>query len=292
VFWLGASLPILNWLSFSLIASAEIPARELNGEWLLFFLACSFVIGAGNDLRGLFRGLSASLSLSSLIAVAQWMGWVSIDSYNFPAGLLYNSAIHACAISLVITALACAGDWRFMPLMVPGLVIAQSRGAYLVLLAALIGRIFGWRGAVLAVLAAACVLLTFVGVSDADRLLFWAVAWQQLEWLGHGPGEFSNMVFNVGGVIHYPGHVHNDYLQLAYELGVFAAPIYLVYAVALTRTRSKYWLPFVGFATSSLFFFPFYNGVTGLIGATLAGHLIYHDRMQRISRDAPAMEVR
>ena len=74
--------------------------------------------------------------------------------------------------------------------------------------------------------------------------------------------------------VHYPGHVHNDYLQLAYEFGIWAAPAYLIYAAALVRTESPYWPAFAGFAAASVFFFPLYTPVTAIMGSVLAGHIL------------------
>jgi hypothetical protein len=273
VFWLGASLPVLNWLSFSLIAYFHLTARALTGPWFFLFLALAFWLGSVISLRPLVRGLAIGLSVSSVVAVGQWIGCVPIDSYNLPAGLLYNGSIQAAAIALVITALVCDRDWRFVPALLPGLLLTQSRGGFLVLAIGLSARAFGWLAPVFMVAVAAVVSLAVMNISDVHRLLIWNATWNDLEWLGHGAGSFANVLFWHGDDLHYPGHVHNDYLQLAYELGIWAAPVYLVYAAALIRAHSPYWPAFVGFAVAGLFFFPLYAPVTGFIGAVLAGHI-------------------
>jgi hypothetical protein len=271
VFWLGAILPILNWLSFGLIAYFQIPARALTGPWFILLVAMAFWLGSAGPLRPLFRGLAVGLSVSSLVAIGQWFGW-GPASYNLPAGLLYNSAIQGVAIALVISALP-ASDWRYIPAMLPGLVLAQSRGGYLVLAIGLTGR-FGWQASVLVLLATGALSVTIMGTSDLDRLMIWGAAWRDLDWLGHGPGSFANVLLQAADGVHYPGHVHNDYLQLAYELGICAVPVYLIYAGALIRTESPYWPAFAGFAAASVFFFPLYAPVTAFIGAVLAGHIL------------------
>jgi hypothetical protein len=271
VFWLGASLPILNWLSFGLIEYAHIPARALTGAWFILLLAVAFALGAATSIRPLFRGLAVGLSLSSLVAVGQWFGWGPLV-YNLPAGLLYNSAIQAVAIALVIVSLDRA-DWRYIPAMIPGLLLAQSRGGYLVLAVGLAGQL-GWLAAVLVLLAAAAASVTVMGSSDLDRIMIWSVAWHDLQWSGHGPGSFANVLFQASDGLHYPGHVHNDYLQLVYELGIWAAPAYLIYAAVLVRTESPYWPAFAGFAAAGVFFFPLYTPVTAIMGVVLAGHIL------------------
>lgn len=277
MFWLGAILPSLNWLSFGLIAYAHIPARVLTGSGLIVFLVLSFGIGAAGSMRPLFRGIAVGLSLSSLLSVGQALGWIDLASYNLPAGLLYNSAIQSSAIAIVILALVGAKDWLYIPAMLPGLWLAHSRGGYLVIAASLAGRFFGWKAVIWLLLVAAAITLTLKNTSDTDRLLIWTVAWQNLEWFGHGPGSFANLLFEWTDGVRYPGHVHNDYLQLAYELGVWALPFYAVYLAALALTEETYWPAFAGFAVCGLFFFPLYAPVTAFIGAALAGHLICYD---------------
>ena len=277
MFWLGAILPFLNCLSFGLIAYFHVTARALTGPGLLVFLALSFALGALCQLRPLFRGLAVALSFSSMLAVGQSFGWTSLASYNLPAGLLYNSAIQSAAMAIVILALVAAKDWLYIPAMLPGLWLAQSRGGYLVIAGGLVGRFLGWKAVIWVMLAAAAVTLTINNVSDGERLLIWRVAWQNLEWFGHGAGSFANLLFESDGAVRYPGHVHNDYLQLAYELGVWAIPIYLIYLAALALTEETYWPAFAGFAVCGLFFFPLYTPVTAFIGAVLAGHLVCYD---------------
>lgn len=281
MFWLGASLPVLNWLSFSLIAYFHITARALTGPWFFLLLALAFWLGSVITLRPVFRGLAIGLSVSSVVAIGQWFDWIAPGSANPPGGLLYNSGVHAIAIAIVILGLLANRDWRFIPAMMPGLLLSQSRGGYLVLAVGIAARALGWPAVVLMVGMAAAVSFAVMGTTDAHRLLIWSATWNDLEWLGHGAGSFANVLFWHGDDLHYPGHVHNDYLQLAYELGIWAAPVYLVYAAALIRIRSPYWPAFAGFAVAGLFFFPLYAPVTAFIGAVLAGHIACdHDRVK------------
>ena len=247
----------------------------MTGSWLLLALALALVIGWSlTSLKPLFRGLAVGLSLSSAVAVTQALGMTEIVILEKPAGFFFNSTIQAAAIALVIIAIVCQRDWRYIPAMLPGLWLAHSRGGWLVLLAGLVSRFFGWQALLLTVSIAAAASLSVMGPSDIDRIMIWSVAWRELTWLGHGAGSFANMLFQADDGIHYPGHVHNDYLQLAYEIGLWAIPLYLVYAAALARTSSLYWPAFVGFAVAGMFFFPLYTPVPAFIGAVLAGHVL------------------
>lgn len=274
MFWLGALLPICNWLGILLAVHFEIPAHSLTGPWFAVLPAMAFGLGAASiSLAPLWRGLAVGLSLSSAIAVAQLLGWSGIPSMQKPAGLFYNSAIEALAIALVMIALTCNRDWRYIPAMLPGFLLATSRGAFLVLAVSAIAGV-NWRYALLVLLAAGAFVLTWPGPSDLDRLLIWGAAFNNLDWAGHGAGSFANLMFVSDGELHYPGHVHNDYLQLAYEFGIAAAAVYLIYAAALARAESPYWPVFVGFAVAGFFFFPLYSPLPSFIGAALAGNIL------------------
>ena len=286
MFWLGAILPLLNWLSFGLIAHFQISATELTGPWFYLGLAHSMLLGAAvSSLQPLIRGLAVGLSISSAIAVAQALGWSDLARWNLPAGLLYNSAVHAAAIALVIVALCAARDFRYIPGLLPGLYLAHSRGGYAMLAVAFIGRLLGWQAAIFTIALGAAVTITWVSPSDAERMMLWTVAWRDLGWSGHGVGSFAAVVFTAPDGLHYPGHVHDDYLQLAFELGVLAIPVYALYALALARTAHPYWPCFLAFATAGLFFFPLYVPIPAFIGAVIAGHIIF--RRDRVAAGRP-----
>lgn len=172
-----------------------------------------------------------------------------------------------------MVALACAQDWRYVPAMLPGLWLAHSRGGWLIVALGAVCLAWGWRLALLALLAAAAVSLTWPGPSDMERFLIWRAALSGLDWDGRGMGSFADVLFRTDA-LYYPGHVHNDYLQLAFELGIGAVPVYLIYAATLARTESRYWPAFAGFALAGMFFFPLYTPITAFIGAALAGHVL------------------
>ena len=273
MFWLGLILPICHWLSLGVAIHFGITAHSLTGPWFAAFLFMAFWFGAASpSLDRLWRGLAVGLSLSSAATVAQALGWDGIPSMDKPAGLFYNSTIQAIAIALVIVALK---DWRYIPAMLPGLVLSGSRGGWLVLAVGLMVRFVDWRYALLAVLTVAAIALTWPGPSDQERLMIWGFAAHNLDWFGHG--QFATALFYAPDGLHYPGHAHNDYLQLAYELGIWAVPVYLIYVRALWLTEATYWPAFVGFAVAGLFFFPLYAPLPAFIGAVLAGHILRPD---------------
>lgn len=277
MFWLGVIIPIACWLNDSLITYLHLTVEAMTGPWFLLALAVAFCLGAALPIRSLFCGLAVSLSVSSAVAVAQALGWTGIVSWNHPAGFLYNSAVHAVAIALVIAALFAQRDYHYIWAMLPGLALAQSRGGYLVLAVGIGGRMFGWPVVIVMLAAASAVSMLVMGSSDLDRLTIWSVTWPALDWVGHGAGSFGNVLYHAGGALHFPGKAHNDYLQFSYEFGLMAIPLYLVYAVTLARPDRIYWASFAAFAVAGLFFFPFYTPVTGFIGAVLAGHILMHD---------------
>lgn len=266
--WFG--LLFVGYAALSLWWSSESTAM---GLWLVVIVVLSFWLGSVSpDLSPLWRGLAIGLSISSVVAVAQAAGWSGVESSGHPAGLLFNPTIQAASMAMVIVALACQRDWFHIPAMLPGLWLADSRGGLGV---GLISHMIEGQDLLL-------------GPSDIARWQIWRAAFGQLTIFGHGAGSFAGLLYQVGPTVFYPEHVHNDYLQLAYEFGIAAAPVYYIYIACLARVRATWWPAFAVFAGSGLFFFPLYTPVPAFAGAVLAGHLLrsdgYHRRARNVSR--------
>ncbi len=280
--WLRAPITRYHLLGLLALVYAGLTFHSVQGLWFTIIVALAFWFGsASRSLSGLIRGLAVGLSASSVVAVGQWLGGEAA-----PGGLLYNPAVQAIAIALVILALAGDRGWLYIPAMLPGLLVAGSRGAWLVLAIGLASHVLNWRSLMLLLLTAAALAVTLYGPSDAERLQIWSLATQNLTLFGHGAGAFADMVyFDADGLLRNPEHVHDDYLQLGYELGVGAVPILIIYGAALARTESKFWPAFVAFAAAGVFFFPLYSPLLAFIGAAVAGHLLRGDDRVRLPRN-------
>lgn len=263
--WMRAEPTSAHWAGLAFVAYAAAGAlfrlpESVPGLWFIAITALAFWLGsAAQSLSALFRGLAVGLAVASCF------------------GLLFNNSVQGIAVALVMLALVCDRAWLFLPLLVPGLYFAGSRGGWLVLATGLLGKFCGWRWVVGAIIVVGYAAVTFLNPSDSERIQIWLVAARNLTVFGHGAGSFADMLFWGQTFLMRPEHVHNDYLQVAFEFGIGAAPLLYVYAAGLGNSGAQYWPVFVGFAVGGLFFFPLYSPVLAFIGAVAAGHILRRD---------------
>lgn len=266
-------LASIAWAALSLIWTVNFSA-SVYGLWVGGIWGLSFWLGTTlDDLSGLWKGLAIGLSVSSAVAVGQWLGWNAVPSIEGHAGLLYNTAAQGAAIAIVILGAWGEGLWRYIPAMIPGLIISGSRGAFLILAVGALARVFRLPNVISLVGVAGLVLMFRLSPSDAERLQIWSVAISGLSWLGSGIGSFGVVSYRDAAGGHYPGFVHNDYLQLWFELGVGSVGIYLVLAAAAVR-RSKESPVVVAILACAAFYFPVYSPIQGFVLFVLAGHCL------------------
>ncbi len=259
------------------------------GLWLMCLWALAMWFGTTvNDFRPLWRGLAVGLTVSSVVAIFQRCGFSPVLSVGDTgaSGLLYNSVVLGASCALVLIALWTQRLWWYMPGLLPGLMLANSRGAYLVLGLTLATRFMRLRYIFLA-LAFAAIAFTIAiqftsGDSDYTRLLVWGAAMRELTLFGRGIGSFSTFFVATPQKLLYPGWVHNDYLQLWFELGIGSLAIVALYALALTQRTSDHWPIFFAFAIFGTFSFPLWTPISAFMGCVVAGAMLrdrYLDRL-------------
>lgn len=253
---------------------------SIMGLWIAAMWALAFWLGSTEEsLEGLWKGLAIGMTISSAVAVSQYLGYRPVLTFgngNTPSGLLFNTIVSGSAASLVVIGLISHRLWFYIPGVLVSMILANSRGAWLMLALAMIARYLHWKVAV-GILAAAALIFTYqAGYREDDglRLTIWRVAYDNLSWLGLGPGTFVNVLVSFAGKIHRPEFTHNDYLQLWFEFGLGAIPLYCIVAWSLTRTSSQDWPVLVAFAVLGLFWFPLYSPIPAFIGCVVAGHLV------------------
>ncbi len=298
--WLG--LLSLAWAAFSLQWTPSI-FDGIYGLWIISIWALAFWLGGLNfvKLQLLWQGLALGLTVSSVVAIFQALGYRPVEVSNDQlAGLLFNSTVLGASCALVIIACAKYRLWLYIPGLLPALYLSHSRAAWAVLgLTFLAGRIH--------ILVALCALVLgnlalvyWLNPSDTQRLLLWGVAIHELSWLGHGIGSFGDFYYlntNPNLYVHSEGlfrteFVHNDYIQLWFELGIGAIPIYAIIAFALCQTTVPAWPIFFAFATFGLFYFPLYSPITAFIGLFSAGSIIRDwYRVQRRLNDSRPLSL-
>lgn len=297
----------LAWAALSLAWTAHL-ADGIDALLKLVILAGLFRIGAATEsLDRFFAGAAAGIGVSSVVAIAQTFGWRWIPwNATYPGGLFMNSVsmgeaaalvLIGCAVTqwqvrgkmavLTVTtmfrhptpmlALAVVRLWWFIPAVLPALLIARCRGAFAGLAAVILILLWRWsRYAALATGLVGAVVVSQVhgGVASIDvRLEWWRDVLQQLTWLGHGLGSFYTLFPTFGNETFSirPEHLHNDWLEFAFELGALGSVLLAAILAALVHGPVS--LVLVAFIVASCFGFGAHMAVTGCVAALCAGHL-------------------
>jgi hypothetical protein len=256
-----------------------VPYNAVFGFWLVVLMGLNLWLGSTlTTLRGLYAGLAIGGAVSSAVAVLQYAGWQLLPvTSTAPPGLYVNSVQQGAVLALLIVALATERMWLWIVPLVPGLVLSQSRGAWLALAVGLIALRFrrAWPlGAIVAAVGIFYLFMPLGRTSDQERMLIWEVAWHGLNWFGWGPGAFSAVNITQAGQVLYPGHAHNDALQLLFEYGMGALLPLSILSVALLRTGSKEWPVVVAFAVASCYSMPLYMPITSLLAVAATGRIL------------------
>ncbi len=254
------------------------PYASVFGLWLVVIMGLCLWFGTTlESTRELYAGLAIGAAVSSAVAVFQYFGVETVPSVQGAhAGLYVNRVQQGVVLALIVAALASERMWLWIPPLVPGIVLAQSRGAWVALAAGLLGcfvRRLWVFGAVAAV--GAFYLLSSLSVSDAERVFIWETAWNNLTWLGWGPGTFYAIVLPWNGTFSlYPEYAHNDALQLAFEYGIGAVLLLPVFGYALWRTDAKEWPIIVAFVTAGCYSMPLFMPIASFLGLVAVGRIL------------------
>lgn len=279
----------LTFLAYALLRMFDTPTPYASvwGLWLILIMGLALWFGSTiGSPRNLYKGLAAGGAVSSAVAVAQHFGlqWPPMTSAD-PAGLYVNSVQQGAILALLVVALASERLWLWILPLLPGLVLSHSRGALLALavglLAIYVRRI--WVFGLVGVAGVALLWWLPLSSSDAQRLEIWQVAWSNLTWLGIGPGVFYTIMIPQPNGWLYPEHAHNDALQLAFEYGIGALPVFALFGFALTRTQSREWPVIAAFVTAGCYSMALWMPVTSFLGLVCVGrvlrrHALYGER--------------
>lgn len=277
----AAMAAFVLYAAASLIWSPVLYA-SVFGLWLIVIFAMALWFGtAPGNLRELYGGLTIGCAVWSLVAIFQFFGSTAIPRVTgTPAGLAVNSIQLGAVLALLIVALATERMWLWIVPLVPGFVLAQSRGAWLALAIGLAATRFRKPWVFLGVAAAgAAILFSPWSSSDTERLFIWRVAWDNLSWLGYGVGSFYTVTLSRGGLPFHPEYAHNDALQLAFEFGVGALLIYAVFAYALARPSAKEWPIVATFVTLGCYSMPLFMPVASFLAFAVVGRILRNDAL-------------
>lgn len=281
--WREGELNLLHWcglafLSYAFVSIAWTPFWQ-DGVWAFWqwaLLGMAFWLGSTlPSTQSIFLGAALGIWVSSAFAILQFSG---LDPFLVRAdgdasGWFFNPMISGEYATIVILGLVVHREWVWILGVLPSLFLSHSRGAWLALAIGLIA--FYSRSWLL--IGLTC-LVSFFGVryfypsQDILRLHIWDVASHSLYPFGWGAGSFINVLFPNT----HPEYVHNDYLQLAWEFGFGAIPVYFIFLICALQRRSLEWPILASGLLMACFSFPLYAPVSAFVLALCAG---------RISRD-------
>ena len=288
--WRGDRLVLGHKLLFLFAAWALLglfwrhnDASIVRGLWLVFMWILAYHLGSTfSRLDDMYRGLAVGLAISTVVAIFQVLGYHPVQVYwdGIYPGLFFNTTLSGALCTLAILGLIEYGRWWYIPPVALGLIISNSRGAYLVLATSLVAKWNRWA-ALLMLAVSATIFIHLAGPtgphaeSDAQRLQIWQVAWNGLRWLGWSAGGFSDIYYYdiVRKSAVYPEFVHNDYLQLAFDFGIGAVFPILLFGIALVQSLRPDWIVLFAIALFGTFWFPLQAPLTAFIAFVVAGHL-------------------
>jgi hypothetical protein len=253
------------------------PYASVFGLWLIVIMGLSVWFGTvATNVRGLYAGLAVGASMSSFLAVLQYFGWDVVASATPDAGLYVNSVQQGTVLALVAVALLSERMWFWAVPLAPGIFLAHSRGAWIALAVGILACYVRnlWVFGVVAV-AGAFYLFTPLSESDAIRMAIWRTAWDNLNWLGWGPGVFYTIVLPHDGTLSlYPEYAHNDALQLVFEYGFGAMLPFVIIGYALWRTDAREWPIVLAFAAAGCYSMPLFMPITSFLALSSVGRVL------------------
>ena len=267
----------LAYAAFSLSASPD----RLGGALELYFLLVlcgAFVLGAElATLDDVMEGLALGIGVSSLLCVAQALGWEGVPQASVPAGLFYSRELLAeFAAPVALWAVVAKRPWLLL-LTLPPILLCHSRVAVLALA---VGLLFAFRPRSKTIFAALAVLIAVSGFAAmlalgpekfhnaGLRLTIWGATAMAVTPFGNGLGWFH-------AAHPIEDYAHSDVLQAVAEMGVGSAFFLAVMPLAFWRNGSDRGVrcAFVAVCIEAFVSFPLHMPATGFLAAVCAGHL-------------------
>lgn len=265
--------------AFALWFHSPVPYASVFGLWQITIMALCVWFGTTvTNMRGLYIGLAAGGAVSSMLAIFQFFGVETVVTAGMhgAAGLYVNPVQQGTVLALVAIALATERMWLWAAPLLPGIALTQSRGALIILAVGLAGCLVRrvWLLGSVAIVGV-FYFLTPLSSSDAERMFIWRAAWDNLTWLGLGPGAFYAIVLPQNETYSlYPEYAHNDALQLAFEYGAGAVLPLVVFSYTLWRTDAKEWPIVLAFVAAGCFSMPLFMPVASFLALVAVGRIL------------------
>jgi hypothetical protein len=275
----------MAFLAWAILSLAWSPAMldGIDAVFMLALLAACFCLGNQiESLRPIIIGAALGLTLSSAFALVQWLTphapGVGFDS---PSGLFVNGNYMAEAAALLVVGAAAERLWWLLPGLMPALLLSHARGAMLAtVLAAIV--LFRSKTDVVVALSGAVVLAGVwaafhIDATMADRLDLWSTTARGVTFFGHGIGSFWQVYADMDTravVTESPTFAHNEFLHIAFELGIVGLALALAFCALLAGPLDTPRLILIALAVEACFAFPTHLPTTAFLGAVAAGHAV------------------
>lgn len=282
-------------LGFIFIVYAVISlswTENLNIAWFhllqLIVLGCVFCIGQNlkeEQLTAIFKGLALGLGLASIIAVLQYFKY-NTGIYtlgNSSAGLFINPNIYSELSAIILISLVVLKLWWWIPVTLPGLILVQSRTAYIALAVGLF--IWAWKFNRQLALILLCLVGSFGGylywgsfslTSITERFDIWKDTIQGFKFFGNGVGSYEILfpyyATHIDTEIARPRFAHNDLLNIVFEFGI-ASILFLMVLFNAFKNRKSEVVILISVCVVSLFTYPMHIPTPAFIGFLVAGYL-------------------
>lgn len=293
-------LALLAYAGVSLYWTTSLWDGLFAFGWLLTLAGIGWIGAAVRDLRPIYFGAALGVGVTSALIVLQLFGIDPVAQLTqVRQGLMFNPNIVTETAVLVFIACVMTRQYWVSLLTLPSIFLTHSRGGLLALAVAALW--WAWTRspfkalvAALAIAAGALYLVSYNTGDPADfrggkvvnfqsvtdRINIWEDVVDQLTWRGTGIGSFryefpkANYKFNVM-IKGRTDHAHNDFLELASELGIAGSVLALIIlAMAFRGTAEPEKLILVAFLTEALVQFPMWMPLTGALGALAIGRLM------------------
>lgn len=275
-------LAFLAYATLSL-SWTEIKPQGIWDLWLYLCLAGCFCLGASRDPRSLYLGCAIGVGVSTLLAIPQAFGWQGIFqlSQGLPAGLFVNRDMFGETAALVSIALICTRQYWPLVLTLPPILFTGCRSAQLAFF--VVAIVWLWQR--YRQLSIPVIAISIVGAvawhhgwdgSEDLRLAMWRSTISGLTWFGRGPGSFFSLypkfAVYTDTMFTRPESAHNDFLELVFEFGLGAIPLFaLLIWGAIGNRLERYIL--LAFCIIAFFSFPIRIPAEGLVGMVALGSL-------------------
>lgn len=279
-------LPLLGWAAVSLLWTPNL-YDGIDALWKLTLLAGIVMIGFElRDTEPLWIGAALGIGINSTVAIGQWSGIDLVPRIDgapgMAAGLFMNKNYLGEAAALVLIGLAAKRMWLWIPMVLPAVVLPQCKGALVAVgicaVVALWPRRKGLALVLFGTMAWAAILFAGTDFGSDGRIVLWAAALDGLHPVGNGVGSFYSLFPG-----HAPGwdflqsrpvHAHNDWLEIAYDLGIPGAMLVAAMLAGTLRMGGPWRFVVIGFIVEACFGFPLHFPATLLLFGVACGHLV------------------